>query len=164
MLNHLPILQVIVPLLAAPSCLIINKARLAWVFAVFASMATWVISVALCLQVTSGGIISYSLGGWDAPWGIEYRIDALNVYVLLIISSISTVVLWAAYDSIQREVEEHRQPFFYVIYLLCLAGLLGMTAAGDVFNVFVFLEISSLATYTLIGMGRDRRALIAAYQ
>ena len=50
------------------------------------------------------------------------------------------------------------------MYLLCLAGLLGITVTGDAFNAFVFLEISSLATYVLIALGRDRRALLAAFQ
>jgi multicomponent Na+:H+ antiporter subunit D len=50
------------------------------------------------------------------------------------------------------------------MYALCLAGLLGIAATGDGFNLFVFLEISSLSTYVLIAMGRDRRALMAAYQ
>ena len=50
------------------------------------------------------------------------------------------------------------------MFLLCLTGLLGITITGDAFNVFVFLEISSLSTYVLIALGRDRRALVAAYQ
>jgi len=53
---------------------------------------------------------------------------------------------------------------FYAAYLLCLTGLLGITITGDVFNVFVFLEILSLSSYALIAMGRDRRALMASYQ
>ncbi len=50
------------------------------------------------------------------------------------------------------------------MYLLCLTGLLGIAITGDAFNAFVFLEISSLSTYVLIALGRDRRALLAAYQ
>ena len=50
------------------------------------------------------------------------------------------------------------------MYLLCLTGLLGITMTGDAFNAFVFLEISSLSTYVLIALGRDRRALLAAFQ
>ena len=50
------------------------------------------------------------------------------------------------------------------MYLLCLTGLLGIAITGDAFNAFVFLEISSLSTYVLIALGRDRRALLAAFQ
>ncbi|MDN4501596.1 monovalent cation/H+ antiporter subunit D family protein [Alteromonadaceae bacterium BrNp21-10] len=164
MLNHLPILQVIVPLLAAPACLLLNKPRLSWLFACFAAVISLLISGALLYQVQQSGVISYMLGGWDAPWGIEYRIDLLSAYVLLIVSAIGTVVLLAANTSIRQEIDEDKQSVFYVLYLLCMAGLLGIVATGDIFNVFVFLEISSLATYALVAFGRDRRALLAAYQ
>ena len=53
---------------------------------------------------------------------------------------------------------------FYTAYMLCLCGLLGVTITGDAFNLFVFLEISSLSSYVLIAMGKDRRALTASYQ
>ena len=50
------------------------------------------------------------------------------------------------------------------MYRLCLAGLLGIAVTGDAFNLFVFLEISSLSSYVLIGLGSDRRALTAAFR
>lgn len=164
MLNHLPILQVILPLLAAPACLILHKPKAAWMFACLAALATLSVSILLLLQVQQGGPISYMLGGWDAPWGIEYRIDLLSAYVLLIVSALGAIVLLAAWKSICSELAETKQTFFTVLYLLCMAGMLGIVATGDIFNVFVFLEISSLASYALIALGRDRRALWAAYQ
>lgn len=164
MIEHLPILQVVLPLMAAPACLIIDRPRLVWIFTLGVSALTFAISVMLLQQVTSTGAISYALGGWDAPWGIEYRIDLLSAYVLLIVSALNLVALLPAYQSVAQEVGEGRQVYFYALYLLCFAGLLGITATGDAFNVFVFLEISSLSTYALIALGKDRRALWAAYQ
>ncbi len=164
MLAHLPILQVIVPLLAAPLCLIVRGSRSLWAFALLASILTFVLSILLLQQAHGQGVISYAMGGWDAPWGIEYRIDLLNAYVLVVVSSISALVMAGGYRSINKEVPEDKQSYFYTAYLLCIAGLLGITATGDAFNVFVFLEISSLASYTLIAMGSDRRALWASYK
>jgi len=164
LLVHLPILQVIVPLMAAPLCLLIGRARLAWLFTLVVSALAFLISVLLLQQVMASGTIIYELGGWDAPWGIEYRIDELNALLLLIISAISTVVLMAAHTSIQQEISADRQTFFYVLYLLSLSGMLGIVATADAFNVFVFLEISSLSAYALIALGKDRRALWASYQ
>ncbi|WP_066961451.1 monovalent cation/H+ antiporter subunit D family protein [Microbulbifer sp. Q7] len=164
MLAHLPILQVILPLMAAPSCLFIRKATLAWLFTLAVSLAALVVSVLLLQQVYLSGPITYELGGWHAPWGIEYRIDLLNAWVLLIVTALSTAVLAAARTSVARELEANRQTVFYTLYLLCFAGLLGIVATGDAFNVFVFLEISSLSTYALIALGKDRRALWAAFQ
>lgn len=164
MIEHLPILQVIVPLLAAPACLLLDRGRLAWLFCCGVGVVTFLTSVLLLQQVSELGPLNYELGGWDAPWGIEYRIDLLTAYVLLVISGVAVLVLVAAHEGIRHEITEAQQPLFYVLYLLCLAGLLGIVATGDIFNIFVFLEISSLATYALIAMGKDRRALWAAYQ
>jgi len=164
LLAHLPILQVIVPLMAAPLCLFLNRPRLVWVFALIASGLAFVISSLLLEQVMTSGTIVYDLGGWDAPWGIEYRIDQLNALLLLIISSISTVVLFAADTSIRKEIPADKHTLFYILYLLSLAAMLGIVATGDAFNVFVFLEISSLSAYALIALGKDRCALWASFQ
>jgi multicomponent Na+:H+ antiporter subunit D len=162
--DQLPILQVVIPLLAAPLCLLARDGRLAWALSQAAALAALAVSVALLLTVQADGPISYAIGGWAAPYGIEYRIDLLAAYVLLLISFIGAVALPYAARSAAAEVDAPRLPFFYSAWLLCVAGLLGITATGDAFNLFVFLEISSLSTYILVGLGRDRRALTAAYQ
>lgn len=164
MIVHLSVLQVIIPLIAAPLCLLLRKSELAWAFATLVAFITLAVSIALLSQVMQTGPISYELGGWEAPWGIEYRVDMLNAPLLVLISAISAVALLAARTSIENEIPENRHTFFYIAWLLCMAGLLGITATGDAFNVFVFLEISSLATYTLIALGKDRRALWASFQ
>ncbi len=164
MIIHLPILQVIVPLLAAPLCLFLKQPKLVWLFSVIATGLTFLISALLLQQVITTGPIIYELGGWPAPWGIEYRIDELNAYLLVIISSISAVVMMAAKTSLQKELSADRHTYFYMLYLLSLTGMLGIVSTGDAFNVFVFLEISSLSAYALIAMGKDKRALWASYQ
>lgn len=164
MLAHLPILQVIVPLLAAPTALLIRKPKFVWVFACLVSLAAVLISFNLLNQTLSTGEIIYQLGGWQAPIGIEYRIDTLGALILVLVCGISVVVLTGTHKSIEKEIPEDKQTLFYISFLLCVAGLLGIVATGDAFNVFVFLEVSSLSTYTLIGLGRDRRALWASYQ
>ena len=164
MLVHLPVLQVIVPLLAAPICLIIGRSNLVWMFALLVSATAFLMSGMLLHQVMASGTITYELGGWSAPWGIEYRIDNFSAFLLLIISAVSTIILLATHTSIQKEISEDRHTLFYVLYLLSLAGMLGIVSSGDVFNVFVFLEISSLAAYSLIALGQDRRALWASFQ
>ncbi|MGB1263057.1 MAG: monovalent cation/H+ antiporter subunit D family protein [Cognaticolwellia sp.] len=163
-MSHLPILQVIVPLISAPICLLLQRPKLVWLFSLFTSALAFIISILLLQQVMTTGGISYEIGGWEAPWGIEYRIDKLNAFLLLIISAISTTVLIAAQTSIEKEISKEKQTLFYILYLLSLTGMLGIVSTGDAFNIFVFLEISSLSAYALIALGKDRRALWASYQ
>ena len=163
--QHLPALQIVLPLVAAPLCVLLRRGDLAWGLALVVSWAALAISVMLLQAVVTGGVISYEFGDWAPPWGIEYRIDAANAFVLLIVSGISAVVLPYARASVASEIEESKHCLFYTAYLLCLTGLLGVAITGDAFNLFVFLEITSLATYVLVAMGagRDRRALPAAF-
>src|SRR3546814_13065120 len=70
--THLPILQVMVPLIAAPACFVLRSGRLAWGFATLVSWAAFAMSLLLLQAVMSGGPIHYEIGGWAAPWGIEY--------------------------------------------------------------------------------------------
>jgi len=162
---HLPALQVVVPMMAAPICLLLSRGGLAWAMALFTALLCFAMSVLLLMQVMDTGPVSYALGGWAPPFGIEYRVDAMNAFVLVIIAATSALVLPYARRSIRAEIEPSKQALFYTVFVLCLTGLLGVTITGDAFNVFVFLEVSSLATYVLVAMGarRDRRALTASY-
>ena len=114
--------------------------------------------------VLAGNIISYELGGWAPPWGIEYRIDIINAFIAMIVAAIAAITLPYALRSVEQEIIPRHIPLFYTAFLLCLTGLLGITLTGDIFNLFVFLEISSLSSYALISMGRQRQALTAAFQ
>src|SRR5690606_4205347 len=101
---------------------------------------------------------------WPAPWGIEYRVDALSAFMLLLVSAVAAAVLPYCRRSIEAEIPPEQHYLFYAMFGLCLAGLLGIVATGDAFNTFVFLEIAALSSYVLIALGRDRKALVAAYQ
>jgi len=162
--QHLPALQVVIPLIAAPLMVLMRSGTAAWVLMVAVSWVTLGIAVALFVSVPAGGVISYAIGGWAPPWGIEYRVDAASAYVLVLVSLIAAVVAPYARVSVKAEIPADRHYLFYAMFSLCLAGLLGMTITGDAFNLFVFLEISSLSTYVLIALGHNRRALLAGFQ
>jgi len=162
--ENLPILQVIVPLLAAPVCLLLRNGTLAWALATAVGWFTLYAALTLLGSVPEGGLIRYDLGGWEPPWGIEYIVDRLDAYVLVIVAAIGALVLTYARASVAREIQRSQHAAFYAAMLLCFAGLLGIVITGDAFNLFVFLEISSLSSYALISLGRDRRALTASYQ
>ncbi len=162
--EHLPALQVVLPLLAAPLIVLARSPRFAWLATTAVSYACLAIAVALASRVAASGAISYAIGSWPPPWGIEYRVDALSGFVLVLVSLTASFVAPYAQRSIAAEVAPDRQYLMYAMYCLCLAGLLGITITGDAFNLFVFLEISSLSTYVLIALGSRRKALVAAYQ
>jgi len=162
-LTHLPVLQVALPLIAAPLCVLLRRARAVQIFAVLVAWVCLGIALALLHAALPGGAISYELGGWPAPLGIEYRVDLTNAFVLVVVSALGALVLPIGPGRRGHAVPPRREYLFYASFLLCMAGLMGVAITGDVFNVFVFLEISSLAAYTLIALGRQRQALHAAF-
>lgn len=161
---HLPALQVIVPMLSAPLALLLRPKGLAWAAALAASLFSFAIAIMLTLGVLNGETYPYQMGGWEAPFGIELGVDSLSALMLLVITGASSVALLAGRTSINNDIAEQRQPLFYAAWLLALAGLVGIPVAADAFNIFVFMEISSLASYVLIAGGPDRRALPAVFK
>jgi len=161
---HLPVLQVVVPLLLAPLVVLLRPRGLAWQAATATSLMALVIAVELAGAVLAGADVRYALGGWAAPYGIELRVDDFSGLLLLVVTGASSAALLAARRSIDAAIEAHRQPLFYAAWLLTLAGLCGILVSADAFNIFVFMEISSLASYILVAGGPDRRALPAVFK
>lgn len=162
---QLPVIPIIVPLVAAPLTILIPNGRLPYIWATLVSWIAFAACAALLYSVATVGPISYHLGDWGPPVGIEYRIDLANALMLTLVSGIAALVFPFSYESVQSEINAKQINLFYAAMLICMVGLLGVTITGDAFNVFVFIEISSLSTYALVAMGadKDRRALTAAF-
>ncbi len=162
MMQHSPVLIVIFPLFAALICPIISYfSRVTG--RVLVSAATFVSLIMAILQlnkIVHEGEIHYWFGGYEPPYGIEFSIDSLSGTILVLITVIgflSTVYSMPFYKKASR----FRSSGYYSMLSLLICGLLGMTSTGDVFNLYVFLEITSLSGYGLIAMGGDKGVLSA---
>ncbi|MQA97441.1 MAG: monovalent cation/H+ antiporter subunit D family protein [Streptosporangiales bacterium] len=164
MTGQLPVLQVAAPLLCAPLCVLLRSRTVAWLLFLVASLASLTCAALLAVRVDRSGTLRYAMGDWQAPYGIEFVVNGFNTPVLLLVSLSAVVVAVYSRRSVAGELAPRRVPLLYACLCLTLAGLLGLAITGDVFNAFVFLEISSLSTYTLIAMGRRRQALLAAFR
>ncbi|MBC6403229.1 MAG: monovalent cation/H+ antiporter subunit D family protein [Hyphomonadaceae bacterium] len=164
LIEHGAALAVVLPLLTGAVCAVLRSERAAWIVTLIVTGACAVVSFGVLLTIFAGEVQIYEMGGWEPPYGIAYVIDGLNAPVLFLISAIAFIGTLYGIPSVTAEVEPGKRAPFYGAFLLCVAGLLGMVVTGDAFNVFVFLEVSSISTYVLVAMGasRDRRALAAA--
>jgi len=161
---HLPALQVAVPLLLAPIAVLMRPRGLAWAVATAASLMAFMVAIGLTQGVLAGESFRYAMGGWEAPYGIELRVDSFSALVLLVVTAASSLALLAGRASVDQAIETSRQPLFYSAWLLVLSGLVGILVSADAFNIFVFMEISSLASYVVVAGGTDRRALPAVFK
>jgi len=160
-MDNYPALIVITPLLAALLAGIAawTEERLSYPIALIGLAVSMFAAFKVLMQVITSGTINYRMAGWAPPMGIEYTIDLLNAMVLLIVASIAFFNLIASYKSVEQETSD-RAGSFYAIYLLFVTGLLGVTATGDLFNLYVLIEITSLTSYTMVALGdRDRGPL-----
>lgn len=160
-MNTYPALVVTAPLLAAliSGIFIWVEDKLCYPIALLGMIISSFSAYKILTTVLTTGTIQYRLAGWAPPIGIEYRIDTLNAMVLMLISIIALINLVASYQSIIQEMKD-RASSYITIYLLFVVGLLGVTATGDLFNLYVLLEITSLTSYAQIGLGdRDRGPL-----
>jgi multicomponent Na+:H+ antiporter subunit D len=140
----------------------LKSKKLASTFAAGAAGAAALVACAGLWNVLSGGTIRYRLGGWAPPVGIEYVLDPLSAFlatVITVVGFLATIYLRA---TIAQEMPD-RLVIVHALALLLLAGLTGMVMTGDLFNLFVFLEIASLSAYGLIAIG-DRQAPVAAFR
>ena len=113
-------------------------------------------------DVVMNGPVHYYMGGWAPPWGIEFRVDALSALMLLFLTIITLLVGIYSKRSILKEIPSKEVPF-YTVYLLLVAGLAGQVATADMFNLYVFLEITSLASYALVSIGGGA-AVVSAFR
>lgn len=154
------ILPVLIPLLAAPLIVLVGGAQRAWLLALLAAAAGLAATLWLLLLPDA----SHAVGGWSPPVGIELALDGANRPILLLVMLAAVLSLLAAPPRSLPQLPEPRLALFYALFCLCLTGLAGISISGDAFNIFVFLEISSLATYALVACGPRREALRAAFQ
>lgn len=157
----------LIPLLFLAGSLIVPLAGAfrkdyAYPLTILFSLTVTVISWVGFYYVLNNGTVRYFFGGWTPPVGIEFYYDLLASFVSLVINSISLIVLVYARRSVNSELLFKRVPYYSVIMLL-LCGLNGIIMTGDLFNLFVFIEISSLAGYGIIAVG-DKKSPFAAFR
>jgi multicomponent Na+:H+ antiporter subunit D len=144
---------------------LISNNFLSWLLTLFTTLITFVFSLLLYQEVYLHTAISYALGNWVPPLGIEYLIDKVSIIPIIIIALISFLATFFASKIMPAEINNSSISKVYSLWLLAIAGLIGLVTTGDAFNLFVFLEISSLASVALVAMGgqKDKQALVAAY-
>jgi len=151
-----PILIIIVPLMTSFLIPLVGWWRKSFCYPLMIaalSISTFS-SFATLNEVIEQGTLHYYLGNWDPPWGIEYVFDHLNAFVAVIVSVISLLIGISSKSMVEREFSQ-KATYFYCLFLLQVTGLLGIVVTGDAFNLYVFLEIASLAGYALIAIGED---------
>jgi multicomponent Na+:H+ antiporter subunit D len=163
-IEQLPALIVILPLLGgalAPILVTQGSRWVRWSTLCFLIATVFCATAAFTAAVATGPI-HYKFAGWAPPWGIEFVIDPLSGMMAVLVSVFSLLGIFGLQLETLR-APRSRLSAFYALYMLATTGLLGISVTGDMFNLYVFLEVSALATYALVAAGGNR-AKVAAYR
>jgi multicomponent Na+:H+ antiporter subunit D len=160
-------LPAFIPMLFLGAALLIpllGKLRKETAYYIAAALSLFVAVISLygLFYVLENGTIRYFFGGWVPPIGIEFYYDPLAALISLLINTVSFVVILYSKESVDKELSFRMIPY-YSIAMLLLCGLNGIVLTGDLFNLFVFIEITSLAGYALIAVG-EKKAPFAAFR
>lgn len=112
----------------------------------------------VALFATTGPVVEWA-GGWKFPIGISLVADGLSRLLLVIIATVSLAALIFSMDYMMRYTGPS---LYYGLFLLMLAGMNGVVLAGDLFNLFVFLEVAGIASYALVAFGTEADELEAS--
>lgn len=154
-------LLALLPTLAGAAVVVLAWRRPRWAppLALAAAGLALAAAVAMAGVVAGGGPVALVLGGWARPYGIEVVADPISAFLSLLVAGIGFSALLFARRA--WEGEPGSEAPFFALCLLLLTALQGMAMAGDMFTLYVFLEIASIAAYALLAAG-GRRAPVSA--
>ncbi len=148
-----------IPLAAAFFNLLITKIskKVSDAIALLVGAALAVMAVMMLFQPA----FVYKVGGWLPPWGILLVSDGLSSLLLVVINVIGFLSILY---SVNYMTTYTAKPKYFSLFMLMLAGMNGVVITGDLFNLYVFLEIASIASYALVGFGCEKEELEASFK
>ena len=164
--EHLPAILIMNLFIFAFAMPLIHKWNRNWatIVSLFSLVLSFSISVIILIEVINNGAISYYLGGWEPPFGIEFYIDYLSSYMLIVLTGMGLIIFYYGLDNLPFELKGEIVGWYYTLYLLLIGAMLGMAITNDLFNLFVFMEISAIASCAIISVKKDRECLEASFK
>jgi multicomponent Na+:H+ antiporter subunit D len=154
MIEHIPIFFLLIPLIAAIVVSIINilvKNDIIQKIITATSLALPFYFLFIVFQQVNIEPISYDVGGWVRPYGITMVIDELSFILLLVTAILGFLTFIFSLKYVKKEVGK-----FYFFFLLLMTGLNGIFLSGDLFNLYIFFDLTIICSFILITFGRDR--------
>ena len=165
LIDDAPALVVVLPLIVSAIIAFMPSSRWPWIISIITLVVHLFISFELLSMVQTSGVILYEFGNWQPPWGIAFKIDGINIGLQIIFSSFVLITTFYSRKIFLSEIHPDDSGKAYSLWLLAVGSLNGIILTNDIFNLFVFLEISALSSISLIalGAGMNRKALLAAF-
>lgn len=164
--ENIVVFQTIAPLFVSLILVLMRKRQKTVIYLTICSSVILFFNAVLIFMATQKfSILSYNFGNWSSQIGIEHRMDNLSSIVLLLLSFIfATLSFWLV--NLLRSKSQYSQTqvaLYCSCLMLLMSGQFGMVITGDIFNFYVFLEISALATYALASATKNKHASYSSF-
>lgn len=156
-------LTLLIPFLGSMICFV-SRHRVSVFFGLLTAALTFACVLALVVQVQTHGMMSYALGDWPAPLGIQFRVDGLSLMFMLMTAVVGVVVsLYARRYFGEHDPQEEKRgaEMFWPIWLFLWAAMNALYISADLFNIYVILEIIGLAAVGLLTLTGRKLVLVA---
>ncbi|MFA8439134.1 Na+/H+ antiporter subunit D [Pueribacillus sp. YX66] len=161
-MNNFILYPIIIPFLFAGILMFFpNRVYVQRIITTIALLLTVVASIYVGLRVKLKGVLSITLGDWEAPFGISMVADMFSALLVITTSVIALFVVLYSFPSIGIGREKH---FYYSGVLFLITGINGSFTTGDLFNLFVFFEVLLMASYLLIVIGGEKVQLRESFK
>lgn len=134
---------------------------LVWIVSTVVSFVLFILALYGIAVTQQLPMIVYKMGNWPPPLGIVMAFDSFSAFMVLIIS---IIVFTGSLFSLRYMSNYTGQWKFYTLFMLMTAGMMGICITGDLFNMFVFLEIAAISSYALVAFGVDAEELEASFK
>jgi multicomponent Na+:H+ antiporter subunit D len=130
--------------------------------ATLVSGSVFITSIFIARHVMQGNIIRYGVSEWSPPWGIEIVVDPITSLMISLLSGVCFLICIYSFAAIKHELQRIVTGWYYAAYLLCMAGMIGLVISNDVFNMYVFIEVTGISAVALVASKGTRQATEAA--
>lgn len=134
---------------------------LVWIVSTVVSFVLFILALYGIAVTQQLPMIVYKMGNWPPPLGIVMAFDSFSAFMVLIIS---IIVFTGSLFSLRYMSNYTGQWKFYTLFMLMTAGMMGICITGDLFNMFVFLEIAAISSYALVAFGVGAEELEASFK
>ena len=125
------------------------------------TFALFLLSLKSLFVVRQYSTVVYKIGGWIPPLGICLVLDGFSAFMLVTLNLVSFLIAIYSINYMEKYTDKYK---FYSLFMLMVAGMNGVILTGDIFNLFVFLEIASVASYALVAFGVEAEELEASFK
>ncbi len=159
MIDQFPALVVVLPILFSLIYLAFFKKHKADLFIVLFHLLMGFILFVYYPHIATNAHVSYAFGGWMPPYGIEFVVNKSNYLFLCLMYFVSFLIALFSYKRLDHFICKSFNNIFFAIYLILLAGFTGILLTNDIFNLYVFIEMSAIATYSLASISNKKLAI-----